>query len=118
VGPVQLVNDEIVPEKVIAPFTLSVNVLFAGAVVGKIEHPGKCVRLRPELGTTIVTLVAGGPFGSTARSVNAPLVVVIVNGSHCEFCADWTVPIPILYTTPWLNPVFWKLNTPFVDVRD
>jgi hypothetical protein len=101
-----------------APLTLSVNVVLAGAVVGKIEHPGRSVRLRPEAGTTIVTLVRVGVLGSMARSVNAPLVVVIVNGSHSEFCADWTPPAPILYDTPWLRPVSLNWNAPFVECRD
>jgi hypothetical protein len=63
---VQLVNDEIVPAYVVAPFTVSVNVLPAGAVLGKFEQPGRFVRLRPEAGTTILTFVAVGVLGSMA----------------------------------------------------
>jgi len=103
---------------VITPFTVSVNLVLAGAVIGKIEHPGKSVGLRPEQGMTIEKWVKVGVRGSMARSVNAPLVVVIVNGSLCEFGADWSVPAPILYATPWPSPVPAKLNVPFVDLRD
>ncbi len=115
---VQLVKFEIVPEKVVAPFTESVNVLPTGAVAGKIEHPGRFVRVRPEAGTTIVTFVTVGVFGSTARSVNALPVVVIVNGSHSVFCAEKIVPAAILYITPWVSPLPWNLNWPLVDARD
>jgi hypothetical protein len=94
-----------------------VNLVLAGAVVGKIEHPGRSVRLSPEAGTTIVTLVMVGVCGSTAIIVNAPFVVVIVNGSHWEFVADH-VATPILYTMPWVRPLSSNWNTPFVDVRD
>jgi hypothetical protein len=65
-GPVQPVNDEIVPENVVAPFTVSVNMLPEGAVDGKIEQPGKLFGERLEAGTTIVTLVSVGVWGSSA----------------------------------------------------